>query len=180
MLVQEKFSYLINYGFKCVQKNRRFVKYVSKFVFIEIDHDSRFGELGANIGLIKNSKENNFSIQDIVHFLDINAYKKNYTDYPAYNYDKLIDGLDWLDKLFKKYAKDFLLGDLKKFSELSAHCKEWAEKEVMDEKNKRIRIKAEEAFRNRKYDEVIRLYSLIENELKESERKKLAFSRKRI
>jgi len=175
--VQSEFSYLSTVGFKCVKATPTFVRFESADLYVNVYHGESSYEIGAEVGQLDARGDiNNYSISELIRITDSEEANK-YRNFMATNPDAVVTGLKRLSAIFEKYGGPFLTGDVQLFRKLEQHKREWSKKFSLEILSKQVRPKAEEAFREKRYDEALRLYESIESELSPAEKKRLRYCR---
>jgi len=179
--VLTQYDFLIKeYKFQCVKKDVTFVRYESKNVFINIYHGRISYELGFQIGLLTDKgdiPEQHYTLSEIIESegaLDDTGY----TYLQASTKEALKISIPRMAELVRKYAANYLLGNVTRFEKLALIQKRRSDEYIKEMELKRIRPKAEKAWQNKKYKEFVDLLEPIEKELEPSEFKKLQYARK--
>ena len=178
--VQTHFNYLVvKHGFRCVIVEATLVRYESDCIFVNIYHGKSSCEIGLEIGkLVPVDKIQ--GVYNISWLIQLDSPKKaaDYQLFVATNPGLVKKGVFQLCKLFKRYAGKALLADESTFSLLSKLRDDWKEAFAKEVLVSQLRPKANDAFRRKNYDEVIRFYESIRSELTPAEEKKLAYAKK--
>ena len=174
------FGYMEDYGYQCIQEEISRVRYVSKDVFISILHEHPSCEIYLDFNLLKDEHEEGYGVSYLIKLSDIDAAEK-YRNHIALTPETIVEGVNRLSSIFKKYSKRLLSGDLTIFTDLRQLADQQIGKSRVQTLVNQIRPKAEEAFHKRQFAKVIELYSQIdESALTKAEKMKVEFARKHI
>jgi hypothetical protein len=173
------FKFLENYNYKIVKEDITFLRYEVNFVFINIFHGRISYEIGIEIGCHKNvENETIYPIEYLIGMLDEIAAKRYFR--PSGNTKETIRNcLNTQAQLLKNYGDRVFHGDTTIWDELETYKNKkineyWKKMKIND-----FREKANSAFREKRYNDFIKLFSTYEIQLTELERKKLEFARSR-
>ncbi len=179
-IVRSEFSFLPDYGLRCIKAEPTIVRYESSTVFLNIYHGRISFEIDAEFGQIRwfrNSQS--YSVFELIHLINPEDAEK-YRNYSASTPEDVIAGVKRLGAILRKNADTFLKGNKSIFTKLAKQEKELSNKFATEILSRQVRPKAEEAFRRRNYAKATKLYESIESELSAAERKKLAYCRKHL
>jgi hypothetical protein len=181
--VLSAFSFLsTDYSFTCVTVEDTFVRYESESIFINIYHGRSSYELGVEIGkLEKNSglPEDWYTIGEIMDLIGVRE-KLKFTFFQASTRDRIQMLVPKLAEYVREYAKPILNGDIQLFDKLHDLRQRKSDSYLKDMKLRRIREKAEIAWHEKNYSELIALYKSMRDDLSQVEAKKLEYAQKRL
>jgi hypothetical protein len=181
--VLSSFHFLVeDYNFKCVKTDVTFVRYESKFVFVNIYHGRRSYELGVEIGKLENHlpiREDWYSIGEI---MDLMGVRKNlrFTFFQASSKDQIQILVRKLAEYVKKYAKPILDGHYEIFEKLEILRKNNSDAYIREAELQNIRERADIAWKQKDYVKFIELYNQVKDGLTSIEGKKLDYARKKL
>jgi len=181
--VLSQFNYLITeYGFQCVKTEVTLVRYESQKVFINIYHGRASYELNVEIGLLINSfilGEQNYTLTELVEL----EGAPNGT-YQAYFQVSSQAGVKKFVPIIAKYVKEhahnILIGDKSTFERLAQIRTQMSDKYLVKMTLDRVRPRAEEAWKDKRYREFVELYEPIKNDISPTESKKLVYAKKHV
>jgi hypothetical protein len=169
------FKFLESYGFKIVKEDLGFLKYENLLYFINICHGRLSYEVYIEVGP-KSSENKLYYLEDIIGMTDPTG-SENYFRPIADTPTSLYNFIEMHARLLKEYGENILNGEANTWDELG----KYHEKRIVEYWNqkakKEIQEKAEIAFREKRYDDFIKLYAGIETELTKLERKKLEYAK---
>ncbi len=170
------FSFLENMGFQVSRQANNEVIYEAPRTRVVITWDPYSGELDAYIGL-QSEKENSQQLVSLADVLAMQGIDKGKMPFQVANEDGLFPFLNTLAEELRAHAQLALVGDLRFFRRLKKFRTAQANLYMRDMHLKAIRNKANEAWRRKDLQEVVKLYAAIRIDLTESEKKKLAYAR---
>jgi hypothetical protein len=94
--------------------------------------------------------------------------------------DKLRGSVAVYARFLRECGSDCLKGDQLIFAQMKRNSDAFAQKRAQEERIKRVRQAANDAWHQKKYDKVVELYESIGTVLKGSEAKKLSYARKHL
>jgi len=156
------------------------MQYETDRAFVTIGWDARSGELDLYVGLQPRNGEarDAFSLTDLLAMNDIDVPERK-TPFQVTEEGKLGPFLDKLAVDAQAHAQPALAGDRMFFRRLKVFRSAQAHKYMRDMKVRRIRAEAERAWQNRELEKLIILYTAIEEELRASEKAKLAYAKQK-
>ena len=170
--VKEAFIFLHDFGYLIQYEDEFFVKYVGQNNEIKISHEKLSYEI--DIGLSQGGNANNYSLGLLIELLDGSIKYRN----PSATIEELVEEFIFVQaELFRKYGERIITGDTEIWVELEELAKEISSKMEIESKLLYVREKAEKAFREQRYKDVISLLSDVEFYLTPAEKKKLAYAR---
>lgn len=176
-MAKRAFSFLEDEGFRLVRSESRALRYENCEVFVAVEWDARSGELNAYLGLQpkKGHRADAFSLNDLLGM----EQAGNPGSMPPQVADesRLEPFLEELATKMRTHAAPALDGDRMYFRRLETFRSAQSEKYMRDMELRQVRSEAENAWRERNFREVARLYRSIEHDLSESEKAKLAYAR---
>lgn len=181
--VLSNFHFLIkDYDFRCVKAEVTFVRYESKFIFMNIYHGRRSYELGVEIGKLEKShveQENGFTIGEV---MDLAGVRKDlrFTFFQASSKDQVQIFVRKLAEYVKKYAKPILDGHYEIFEKLEILRKNKSDAYIREAELRNIREMADVAWKQKEYTKFVELYNPVKDGLTSIERKKLDYARKKL
>lgn len=181
--VLKEFNFLIsNYKFKCKKADTYYLRFESTTVFIELHYDGqRSFEIDLSLGLIADlydGKERPFYLDELIGF-SIPDGNEDYRLMQASTSEQVARFVTKLAVLTEKYATDFLLGNRFSFKALSDFREKESNQYSLETNLKDIRTAAKEAWHNKNYADVIRLYEPVKKHITQSEIKKLEYCYKK-
>jgi hypothetical protein len=175
-VVQEEFLFLVkDYYFKCTVAETTYVRFESDRVFINIYHGRSSFEIGLEIGLL--DRDEPYSLSELIHLGD-SKEGNSYRNFMAGTPELVRRGITLLREKFEKYGIKALSGAAEFFSKLHHQGKQLEASFSNQMKVRHTRPKADEAFHQKNYKEVVRLYESMLNALTPAELKKLEYSRR--
>jgi hypothetical protein len=177
-IAKSAFAFLEDENFRLVRCHERALRYETAQVFVAIEWDARSGELSAYLGLQPKNGEraDAFSLSDLLS-MEHEGRPSRKMSFEVAEESRLEPFLKELATEMRAHAAQALNGDRMYFRRLEAfrHTQSQALMRAME--LRRVRAEAEKAWHERKYDEVARLYTSIEHDLNESERRRLGHAR---
>jgi hypothetical protein len=180
-MAKQTFSLLEDAGFRLVEiehdLNR--LRYETARTFVAIEWDCRAGELNVFVGLQprKGKPEDAFSLMDLLRMEGVELDERK-VPYQVAEESQLGPFLEKLAEYLRVHAQPALAGDRMFFRRLHAFRNAQARAYMQDMKLQQVRAEAEKAWRSRKLDKVILLYTSIQDFLTKSEKGKLDYARK--
>jgi hypothetical protein len=117
-----------------------------------------------------------FSLSDLLGAMNVDLPESK-TPFQVSDEGRLGPFLDRLAEDMRDNAQAALAGDRVFYRELQRYRNSQAQAYMRDMNLRRVRARAEEAWRAHDFDKVVNLYSPVEDELTTSERAKLAYAR---
>lgn len=187
-LIKKHFNFLkIEYDFKIetveiVEGQYVYIEYISKSVFItfcygvpDLDLSFNFGR----IGIEDKQSEPQFSASDLLYLDCCKELTGNYL-YSAHSYENLCIGVKKLSFLLKKCGVKILKGIDTEYEEIIRLQKKALKDYHLSQKLIQLRAKANKAWINKEYSEVVTLYESMGSYLESSEIKKIDYAKKHI
>jgi hypothetical protein len=176
---KEEFSFLVSeYGFTIASEAKDLLEYETQDVIVHVGFYGYAFELYINIGHKKITYDGNIITFSINEILGYKNSPEQDCPFQAASPEKLEILIKEIASLYKKYAQDFLLGQKDEFNNLLANRNQKTKDYALIKQLKLMREKADKAWRNKSFPEIIKLFSEFEEHLTESERKKLEYARK--
>lgn len=176
-MVERAFSFLEDSGFRRTNSKPGLVNYESDRSFVTVSWDARSGELDAFVGLVPRTgrAQDEYSLADILGVAGLPASDCK----PAQVADegRLESFIATLASNVRTHAQAGLAGDRMYFRRLEAFRSAKADAYMRDMKLRQVRAEVEKAWRDRQFDEVVSLYTSVEDDLTESEARKLEYAK---
>lgn len=116
-LAERAFAFLADAGFRLTHSDPHRLLYESSRCFVDIDWDYRSGEIGVWVGLIGATRQDTFSLTDLLDMLDIDVPAR-VAPLHAMDEDRLTSCLQKLAANTQAYAGAALAGDSEFFRSL--------------------------------------------------------------
>jgi hypothetical protein len=173
-LVQNHFSYLEKYDMHFIEgKIEECVRFESNSTWLEIWFDKY--SLFIKMGLKKESYE--ISLWDIMEY----ACKKGKDVlYMASSEEKLKKGLQKLSDYVKLYCDEALSGNIDFYKKILISKKIKGNEDSVKHMNLNVEKRAKTAWLDGNYDEVIRLYQIIKDDLTPIQKRRLQLAKKNL
>jgi hypothetical protein len=173
--VTKRFAFLLQDGFSEAEVLPTLVRYRNGYVEIDIYHGQQSFEVGSGVllGGIR------YSISEVIRSYD-EAAANAYRYMAATTESGVVDSLEELARLMRKYVVPALQDYSALTIALEAQRKEWANQYSLDVLEHQLRPQAEDAFRRGDYSKAIELYRRLSERLSPVEVKKLALAEKRV
>jgi hypothetical protein len=177
-MAKSAFAFLDDAGFRLVHCEQRALRYETAQVFVAIEWDARSGELNVYLGLQPKNGEraDAFSLDDLLGMEQMGRPSRS-MPFQVADESRLEPFLKELATEMRAHAVPALDGDRMYFRRLETYRHAQSQAYMRGMKLRHIRAEAAKAWSERNYAEVARLYALIEHDLSESERGKLAYAR---
>jgi hypothetical protein len=172
------FKFLESYGFEIVQEDIGFLRYENTLYYINICHGRLSYEVHIEVGP-KDSEDELYHLEDIIGITDP-IKSENYFRPMANTPMSLYKFVEMHAQMLKQYGENILKGDSYTWDKLRKCHEEKVTEYWNDKIKKEIQEKAKIAFREKRYNDFIKLYEGIETELTKLERKKLEYAKSRI
>lgn len=179
------------YGFRCVKQDSTFVRYESSSSILEISHGRGSYELSVVIGLRgkwwklsrllrgeESNRQGRISLNSLIGAQGGGDY--NRVAFQTHTSDGVWEFVHRLGNLVRQYAGPVLCGDRAAIGKALAFASAESEEHSKGTELKRVREKAERAWHERDFVELVQLYSPVEEHLSRSEKMRLKYSRKRL
>lgn len=179
-LVKRAFSFLEGVGFQLTKSEPGLLDYESDRSFVTVNWDGRSGELEAFIGLLPRTgrAQDGYSISDVLGAAGLPTSECR----PAQvvDEDRLEPFVVTLASNVRTHAQPGFAGDRMYFRRLEAFRGAKAAAYMRDMELRRVRAEVDKAWRERRLDKVISLYTSIESDLVESEVRKLEYAKQHL
>lgn len=177
------FNFLVNeYGFQRVTEEETHVSFESDKVLINIYHELLSYELIFEIGLKPSSLgliESKYTLSEIVELGNGQSNTKDIF-FQASTASGVKKCISKMADLVNQYAKGALIGDKLVYEKLNLIQKQRSDKLINEMELRRIRQKAERLWRDKNYEQYIKLYEGSQKELTSIELKKIEYAKKHI
>lgn len=180
-VAQRVFSFLEDAGFRLAKRDPTRLQYETDQVFVTVEWDSRSGEINVFVGRQPRNDEprDAFSLRDLLAMQDVQVPERT-MPFQVSEEGRLGLFLEKLAEDIRTHGQSALAGDRMFFRRLRAFRNAQSHAYMRDMELRRVRSKAEKAWRKRELEKVIDLYTSIENDLTESERGKLDYARRHM
>lgn len=178
-VAQEVFSFLESAGFKLVERGSARLQYETDRSVVIVEWDNRSGEINVFIGLQpkKGEQQEAFSLSDLLNMQNVEVPERK-MPFQIADEKRLAPFLKKLSEEMLFYAQPALAGDRMFFRRLAAFRSTQSQTHMRAMKLRKLRSEADKAWANRDFDKLISLYTLVEDDLSESEKRKLDYARK--
>jgi len=175
-MVERAFSFLDDAGFRRSESEPGLVTFESDRSFVTVNWDLRSGELEAFIGMVPRTgrAQDEYSLADVMGAAGVPQSDCK----PAQIADesRLEPFIEMLANNVRTYAQPGLTGDRMYFRRLETFRSAKADAYMREMKLSRVRTAVEKAWHDRQFDVVVSLYSSVEEDLTESEVRKLKYA----
>jgi hypothetical protein len=177
-MAKQAFSFLEGVGFRLTQIDARQLRYESAHSVVVIGWDARSGELEAFVGLQSSTgrPEDTYSLTDILGMEGAQVPDRRMPVQVA-DENRLRPFVDQLAGDMRVHAQSALVGDRMFFRRLETFRHAKAEAFARSMKLQQVRSEVEKAWRKREFKRVIGLYTSVEGDLSEAEKRKLEYAR---
>ena len=180
--VLSSFKFLTELGLHPVDEKMTFVRYESSEVFVNVFHGRASFELGVEIGRLKESEEEKLTIHDIVLWAGAEKAEGfgQHVMFQVSSPEGVREFVPKLAHVVQKYATPFIKGDATAYREALEARSRAAAEYVKQVNVKQVRNKAEAAWHEKDYAQVVELYSRMRSELSEVESKRLSYAEQQV
>lgn len=177
-MAKQAFSFLEGAGFRLTQIDAGQLRYESAQSVVIIGWDARSGELEAFVGLQPRTgqPQDTYSLTDILGMEGAQALDRKMPCQVA-DENRLRPFVDQLAGDMRVNAQPALVGDRMFFRRLETFRHAKAEAFARSVKLQQVRSEVEKAWRKREFEKVVGLYTPVEGDLSESEKRKLEYAR---
>lgn len=174
-------SFLEKAGFRLAQFGSTRLQYESDQAVVAIEWDPRSGELEVFTGLLpkKGEPQEMFSLSDLLNMQGVDAPRRR-MPFQVADEGGLAPFFEKLADDTRTHARSALAGDRMFFRRLKTFRSAQSQAYMRDMELRRVRSEAEQAWRDRDLNRLIKLYASIESHLSESEKGKLDYARKHM
>lgn len=175
--VKDIFKFLVSkYNFRLIEEVETFVRYESDTVFINFYHGRSSFEIGVEMGLLKHEGDSRFRLPTIMAAL-APEYKERV--FFQANESKVVEKcLIKVSELLQKYCIALIKGDESTFLKVSVQQQLEGAKLHEEYTINPVKEDADKAWHEKRYADVVKLYSSVEHYLTNTEKKRLEFARK--
>lgn len=178
------FDYLVSaYRYQCVGSSEDCVRYENDDVFVNVRFDNGWSyELDVEVGqkgVLFNGQERPFNLGEILRLRGVEK-KEKYTFVQTSNQEYLINAIEHLAELLKRYAKDFLQGDQAAFLSITSLRERECEDYEIEQELKSVRNEVAKAWDKKDFEKIIQLYTPVERYITPSEMKKLEYAKNHV
>lgn len=170
-LVLEEGEFLVKqFGFKCTKTLPTLVVFGHRRSQVTFFHGRSSYQLGVEFELRGSStlEGEKLSLEDIVSF---KGQAANAATFQASSRTDLVAGIKRVMSLLKSYAIPLLKGDEAEFHEIVAHQHERSRQYTLSIKDRQVRVRAEAAWKAKRFEDVIAAYEDLEDRLTPSRAK---------
>lgn len=180
--VEQAFGSLMReFGLRRSETSINCVKYCKDDVNVQIAWDARCSyEIELRIGCFHGqefNEENSYTLGEVILLRRV-SNRLNDMFFQASDINALEQTLGQMAVLLSRHATDLLMGDFASYKQLNVARLRYAEELASEQGLNDIRRRADIAWNDRNYDQLITLYSPIEKMLSPSEKMKLGYARK--
>jgi hypothetical protein len=181
--VTSAFNFLVkDYSFRCVERDVTFVRFESKYTFLNVYHGRLSFELNVEIGELKSGEgdpEVPFTIGEILYSVKA-PEAANYRPYQVHTIDLVTKFVNELAVLVKQYAVAGLIGDHVFFQQVAKDQADRSDEYLKVITFSRTRSEAEAAWHQKDFSRVVNLYNSMLENLTPAEAKRLAYAKKNV
>lgn len=176
-MVERAFSFLEDAGFRRTNSDSGLVNYESDRSFVTVSWDARSGELDAFVGLIPRTgqAQDEYSLADVLGVAGLPV--SDCKPVQVADEDRLEPFIAKLASTVRTHAQPGLVGDRMYFRRLETFRDAKADAYMRDMKLRQVRAEVEKAWRDRQFDKIVSLYTSVEDDLTESEARKLEYAK---
>jgi hypothetical protein len=176
--VEKKFSFLSAHGLKCVQSEPTLVRFESRSAYVNVYHGRQSFEVGLEIGLLTPSpEETSYSMSEIIRLVEPSKADE-YRDYAAHNAEAVVEGVQRLSALLRRYVSAGILDDARLFERLGKGREAWSHNYAKEVNLTQARRKLESAWHAKDYAKVVELLNPLRDALTPTELQKLDYAEK--
>lgn len=188
LLTRKNFTFLSTmYGFICTQEEKmgtRFstITYENKKLIIKINFNTYTFEIGFYLSENNGrniATENTYSIGDLISFYGAEK-EVGFLAPQASSIEHLEIALSVISLFLKKRATLLLAGNKKEFQKLIAFIKSKGSQNLIKLKLDSAKSKVNEAWKNKRYADVVTFYEPLKNHLGETELAQLQYAKKHL
>jgi hypothetical protein len=180
--VLSSFKFLIELGLHPVDEKITFVRYESSEVYVNVYHGRASFELGVEIGRLKEPEKEKLGIYDIVAWAGAEK-AEGFGQHVMFQVSSRQGVQEFVPKLaclVQKYAIPFIKGDATAYREALEVRSRAAAEYVKQVNLRQTRSKAEAAWHEKDYSQVVELFRPVREHLSEVEAKKLAYAEQQV
>jgi hypothetical protein len=180
--VLSSFTFLTELGLHPVDEKMTFVRYESSEVFVNVYHGRASFELGVEIGRLSEPDEEKLTIYDIVAWAGAERTEGfgQHVMFQVSSPEGVREFVPKLAHLVQEYATPFIKGDVTAYREALEARSRAAAEYVKQVNVKQARSKAEAAWQEKDYAQVVELYSRTRSDLSEVESKRLSYAEQQV
>ncbi|MCI0560634.1 MAG: hypothetical protein MN733_19280 [Nitrososphaera sp.] len=178
--VLQYFNFLCSdYGFQVTDQSVTLVRFESNDVFINVYHGRASYELGVEIGKFDDPSGTRYRLPTIIEaFMGNTVGQKGV--FQASSPDAIRSSIEHLAQLVSSYCSALLRGDNDAFDRVRKAAKHISEELTGHYTRGVLRRRAEQAWQNKDYADVVRIYGKFSQTLTSIERKRLEIARKHL
>lgn len=179
-LAKEEFSFLLDRGFSLIRDCPGEVCFQSTDSVVCVTWDKRSGELDVYLKLLRDaSEEKPYSLCDLLAMENKDLLEAR-EPFQIFEQERLRPFLRRLADDVSKYASKALIGDRLYFRRLSEYRSRQAQSLMENMRARQVRLKADEAWRCRDYEQVVKQYESMRDHLTSAEFKRLEIAKDRM
>lgn len=175
--VKARFAFIENLGFRCTRSEASLVRYESSKLVISVYHEKLSYEISSALESVRGSDAYSFS--EILSLVN-GGRMEQYRDYATHNVEGVAEGVRQLAVLFRKCVDAGMFDDSELFFRLKRQRTEWARNYALETQLEQARKKAESAWAERNFLNVIEILVPFQEHLNPSDLKRLEYAKKRI
>jgi len=178
-LAKNAFFFLESVRFRLAKSEPGWVSYESHRASVDVIWDARSGELDAYVGLLPRTGQSHetYSLADV---RGVDGVPESELRTPQVAEDRLGPFVQKLAADLRTHAQAALGGDPTYFRRLEAFRAAKSRAYMREMKLRQVRSEADKAWRDRKFDRIVSLYTSVEGDLTESESRKLDYARRHL
>ncbi len=183
-VVVSNFAFLESYGLECVQAEATYVRYESSRVFVVVSHGRGSYELNVEIGRHDGPrKDSGFRLDAVLGWKNAPERKLVFRRTPLFESqtrEGVQEMVPTMAALFRKYADPLLRGDESAFKSFDDYCTIESHRLGEHYRPGTTRWKADLAFQQKDWQQVIEAYESIRDDLSQTEEAELAYAQDQI
>jgi hypothetical protein len=179
--VLSSFKFLNDVGMRPVKVEVTFVRYESSEVFVNVYHGRASFEMGVEIGRLHEPAEK-LTLYDIIDWAGANKAEGfgQHVAFQVSSREGVEEFVPKLAQLVQKYGTPFLKAEASAYCAVHEARSRGAVEYEKEVNLRRVRMRAEAAWRAKDYFQIVELYGAVREELTEVEAEKLAYAEKQV
>ncbi len=177
--VGKYFGFLHEHGFECARSEPSLVRFESQRNYVNVYHGRQSFEIGLEVGSLATDVEDIYSMSEIIRLIEP-AEADGYRNYAARSPDSVIEGVQRLAMLFRRYVDAGVLDNAGLFEQLRKNRETWSREYARKVHFAQARQRLDVVWHEKDFEKIVELLRPLRELLTPSELQKLEYAERHL